>query len=76
MQAAGIGAGVHYPVPLPLTGAYAGSPAGSGRAHDCPVALAASRRILSLPLYPQLTADQQERVVTALRSALRGAPAS
>jgi dTDP-4-amino-4,6-dideoxygalactose transaminase len=76
MQAAGIGAGVHYPVPLPLTGAYAGSPAGSGQAHDCPVALAASRRILSLPLYPQLTADQQERVVTALRSALRGAPAS
>ncbi|MFB9733361.1 DegT/DnrJ/EryC1/StrS family aminotransferase [Ornithinimicrobium kibberense] len=59
----GIGAGVHYPTPVHLTPAYAhlGHAVGS-----FPVAEAAAARILSLPLHPHITAEQQERVVTEL----------
>jgi dTDP-4-amino-4,6-dideoxygalactose transaminase len=41
-----------------------------GKAGDFPVAEAMADRILSLPLFSQITADQQERVVEVLRSAL------
>ena len=51
LQAAGIGAGIHYPTPVHLTGAYATL---GYRAGDFPVAEAAAARILSLPLYPQI----------------------
>lgn len=65
---AGIGAGIHYPVPIHLQGAfgYLGHQPG-----DFPVAEKASREILSLPLYPGITPQQQERVVDELRKALR-----
>ncbi len=67
LRNAGIGAGIHYPVPLHLTGACSdlGYPRGA-----FPVAERNAPELLSLPLYPQITADQQERVVDALRSAL------
>jgi dTDP-4-amino-4,6-dideoxygalactose transaminase len=65
---AGIGAGVHYPVPVHLQGAFADL---GYRPGACPVAEAAAAEILSLPLYPQITAAQQERVVDELRKALR-----
>jgi dTDP-4-amino-4,6-dideoxygalactose transaminase len=64
----GIAAGVHYPTPLHLTRAYAHLGQGPG-AH--PVAERASRQILSLPMFPHLTAAQQERVAAALEAALR-----
>jgi dTDP-4-amino-4,6-dideoxygalactose transaminase len=63
LHAAGIGAGIHYPTPIHLTGAYAGLGLARGA---FPVAEAAADRILSLPMYPHLTAEQQERVVDAL----------
>ena len=63
-----IGAGVHYPVPIHLTGAYASLGCGAG---SFPVAEAAADRILSLPLHPHITAAQQERVVDALATVLR-----
>ena len=68
LNEAGVGAGVHYPVPLHLTGAYRhlGVPPGS-----LPVAEAAADRILSLPLFPQITEAQQEYVAEQLRAALR-----
>jgi dTDP-4-amino-4,6-dideoxygalactose transaminase len=68
LNAEGIGAGVHYPAPVHLTGAfgYLGH-----RRGDFPHAEDASARILSLPLYPQITADQQRRVVDTLAAALR-----
>ena len=69
LNSAGIGAGVHYPHPIHLTPAYAGLGLGVG---TYPVAEAAATRILSLPLHPHLTADQQQCVVTALRSAVEG----
>jgi dTDP-4-amino-4,6-dideoxygalactose transaminase len=67
LHAAGIGAALHYPTPLHLTAAYAhlGYPAGR-----FPVAEAAAARILSLPMFPHLTVDQQVAVVQALAAAV------
>ena len=67
LHSAGIGAGIHYPTPLHLHRALAGLGYSRG---DFPVAEAASARILSLPIYPHIAGDQQERVVEALRSAV------
>jgi dTDP-4-amino-4,6-dideoxygalactose transaminase len=63
----GIGAAIHYPVPVHLTPAFAGLGLRPGA---FPHAEKAAAEILSLPLYPQLTAEQQERVVAALAAAL------
>jgi len=59
----GIGAGVHYPTPVHLTRAYAGLGRGPG---SFPVSERAAGRILSLPMFPHLTATQQEAVAEAL----------
>jgi dTDP-4-amino-4,6-dideoxygalactose transaminase len=67
LNAAGIGAGIHYPTPVHLTGAYAGLGLGAGA---FPVAEAAAARILSLPMYPHLTAFDQATVVQALAAAV------
>ena len=67
MQAAEIGAGIHYPVPIHLTAAFAWLQYAQGA---FPVAERTAHELLSLPLFPQITATQQERVVTVLRSAL------
>ncbi len=58
---AGIGTGIHYPVPLHLTKAYEEL---GFRVGDFPVAEKAAAHILSLPMFPGLTSEQQERVVT------------
>ncbi|TDW29946.1 DegT/DnrJ/EryC1/StrS family aminotransferase [Cryobacterium psychrophilum] len=63
LSAAGIGAAIHYPTPLHLTAAYAGL---NYRIGEFPVAEAAADCILSLPLYPHLTADLQALVVAEL----------
>jgi dTDP-4-amino-4,6-dideoxygalactose transaminase len=67
LHAAGIGAGIHYPQPVHRTRAF--SDLGYRRG-DFPHAEDAAAQILSLPLYPQITAEQQGRVVEALTSAL------
>lgn len=69
LNAAGVGAGVHYPYPIHLTPAYAGLGRGPGA---YPVAEAAAARILSLPMHPHLTFEQQHCVAEALRSAVEG----
>jgi dTDP-4-amino-4,6-dideoxygalactose transaminase len=63
----GIGAGIHYPVPVHLTPAFAGL---DYRAGSFPHAERAADEILSLPIYPQISAEQQETVVRAVASAL------
>ena len=68
LNAAGIGAGVHYPVPVHLTGAFAHLGYGPG---SFPNAERTAPELLSLPIYPQITAAQQEAVVEALVAALR-----
>ncbi|MFJ3905509.1 DegT/DnrJ/EryC1/StrS family aminotransferase [Streptomyces sp. NPDC090025] len=67
LNASGIGAGVHYPSPVHLTPAY--RHLGHERG-DFPHAERAGDEILSLPLFPQITHDQQRRVVDALVNAL------
>jgi dTDP-4-amino-4,6-dideoxygalactose transaminase len=64
---AGIGAGIHYPVPVHLQGAFAGLGRGPG---SYPVTELAAQEILSLPLFAEITHSQQERVVDELRAAL------
>ena len=68
LQRDGIGAALHYPVPVHLTPAFGGR----HRAGEFPVAEAAAEQILSLPMHPHLTVDDQERVVDSLRRALVG----
>ncbi len=68
LHEAGIGAGVHYRTPIHLQG-FAGF-LGYGEG-SFPVAEAASREVLSLPMFPTITPDEQERVVHELGRALR-----
>ncbi len=67
LHAAGIGAGIHYPVPIHLQGAFASLGQGEGR---YPVSEAAAGEMISLPLFPGITEAQQAEVVDALRGAL------
>lgn len=64
----GIGTGLHYPVPLHLQTAYAGLGLGAG---SFPVTEAAARDILSLPMFPELTADQIGIVANAIHDFYR-----
>ena len=59
LKKAGIGTGIHYPIPLHLQKAYASLNYGLGA---FPVTERAAAEILSLPMFPQLTAHQQGRV--------------
>jgi dTDP-4-amino-4,6-dideoxygalactose transaminase len=67
LNAAGIGAGIHYPAPVHLTRAFGDLGYAEG---SFPHAEDAAGQILSLPLYPQITGEQQRTVVRALASAL------
>ncbi len=60
LNAAGIGTGIHYPIPLHLQKAYAALGYHEG---DLPAAERLAGEILSLPMFPQLSATQQARVV-------------
>lgn len=63
----GIGAGIHYPVPMHLQDALSGLGYGPG---DFPVTEAAAEQILSLPIFPGITETQQELVAASIREAL------
>lgn len=69
LHAARIGAGIHYPVPVHLTKAFAHLGYGPGA---FPVAERAADEILSLPLHPHLTDAEQRHVANAVRTALGG----
>ena len=55
----GIGTGIHYPIPLHLQKAYQNL---GYRMGDFPVAERVAPQILSLPMFPQLRAEEQQRV--------------
>jgi dTDP-4-amino-4,6-dideoxygalactose transaminase len=63
LQAAGIGIGIHYPVPVHLQKAYAGLGYGAG---DFPVTELLANQFLSLPIYAELRPEQVSEVVMEL----------
>ncbi|MBE0657322.1 MAG: DegT/DnrJ/EryC1/StrS family aminotransferase [Bryobacteraceae bacterium] len=77
LGASGIGTGIHYPIPLHLQDAYREFGYAEG---DFPVTERVAREIVSLPMFPGLTAEQQERVAAGVKtfaaaSAGAGSPA-
>ncbi len=68
LKAHEIEAGIHYPIPLHLQPVYKNL---GYRPGDFPQAERAAQEILSLPLYPELTHAQMERVVETLREFYR-----
>jgi dTDP-4-amino-4,6-dideoxygalactose transaminase len=60
LKKAGIATGIHYPIPLHLQKAYSSM---GYKAGDFPASEQVAAEIVSLPMFPQLTADQQARVV-------------
>jgi dTDP-4-amino-4,6-dideoxygalactose transaminase len=67
LHQAGVGAGIHYPTPLHLTPAYSFLGQGPG---SHPVAEMAAREILTLPIHPHITVEQQQYVSVQLARAL------
>lgn len=63
LKQAGIGTGIHYPIPLHLQKAYVSLNYGVG---DFPVAERVAREIVSLPMFPHLSDSQQAQVVGEL----------
>ena len=66
LKAQGIPTAVHYPKPVHHQPAYAALCCPD----CCPASIAASSRVMSLPMSADLTHAQQDRVVEALRAAL------
>jgi len=73
LGAEGVQTGIHYPVPLHLQPAYKHLGYGPG---DFPVAEAMAARILSLPMFPGITPQQQEYVAEQLAAAIAGGAAA
>jgi dTDP-4-amino-4,6-dideoxygalactose transaminase len=65
LKHAGIGTGIHYPIPLHLQKAYAAMNYAKG---DFPVTEKAAEEIVSLPMFPQLTEAQQAHVFGEIRT--------
>jgi dTDP-4-amino-4,6-dideoxygalactose transaminase len=59
----GIGTGIHYPIPLHLQKAYQHLGYKQG---DFPVTEKVASEIVSLPMFPQLTAEQQKLVAESV----------
>lgn len=67
LGAAGISTGLHYPIPVHLQKAYAHL---GHRPGDFPVAEKVGNECISLPMFPELTQQQQEAVAAALGRAV------
>jgi dTDP-4-amino-4,6-dideoxygalactose transaminase len=63
LHSKGIGAGIHYPVPLHRQPAYLKQ--GYGEVH-LPITEQAAGEIISLPMYPELSREQIEYIVQAV----------
>ena len=64
VRAISIATGIHYPVPVHLQPAYRGrlvaGPSGLGETER------AARQILSLPMYPQISEEMIDRIITQI----------
>ena len=63
LEAEGIGCRVYYPLSLHRQKCFAFLGYGAG---DCPVSEQLSRETLALPIFPELTADEQIRIADAI----------
>jgi dTDP-4-amino-4,6-dideoxygalactose transaminase len=64
LAAQGIDTVVHYPIPMHLQPAYREMGLGPG---TFPVAETAAQQVLSLPMFPEISPEQQQRVAGAVR---------
>lgn len=64
-----IGFDTYYPLPLPLQECYKHL---SYKEGDLPVAEELSKKVISLPIYPELTEEQQAYVIDTIRGFYRG----
>jgi UDP-2-acetamido-2-deoxy-ribo-hexuluronate aminotransferase len=67
LKGEGVPTAVHYPVPLNLQPAFASLGQGEG---SFPQSDAAGKRVMSLPMHPYLSTEQQELIARAVRGAL------
>jgi dTDP-4-amino-4,6-dideoxygalactose transaminase len=67
LREAGIGYGIHYPIPLHRQPAFAGRAIAPG---PYPVAENAAARILSLPMFPGITHEEVAETADVLRRAV------
>ena len=67
LTASGVGCGIHYPMPVHLTEAFAFLGLSEGA---FPNAEQASTTMVSLPMHPHLTEPQQDRVIALVLDAL------
>jgi dTDP-4-amino-4,6-dideoxygalactose transaminase len=65
LQEAGIGVGIHYPVPVHLQKAYASL---GYRTGDFPITERLANQFLSLPIYPELRSEQVNEVAALLEN--------
>ena len=68
LEANGVGCALHYPLPLHLQKCYANL---GYKAGDFPIAEKAARECLSLPIYPELTDKQVQRVADVIKAFFR-----
>jgi dTDP-4-amino-4,6-dideoxygalactose transaminase len=69
LEAANIGTGIHYPIPLHMQEAYLHL----GHKHgDFPITEKVASEILSFPMYPQLTEEQQQAVANKVMEFVNG----
>jgi dTDP-4-amino-4,6-dideoxygalactose transaminase len=65
LQDNGIGCAVYYPLPLHMQECF--SELGY-KAGDLPVSETMARKVLSIPIYPELTNEQKEYVCDSIRA--------
>jgi dTDP-4-amino-4,6-dideoxygalactose transaminase len=69
LNSQGISTGLHYPLPVHLQKCYRGWGYGAG---SLPVTERAASEVLSLPMFPGLIGDQQQRVADAIKWFISG----
>ena len=68
LEAEGIRTAIYYPLPLHLQRCFASL---GGKEGDCPEAERAAGEVLSLPIFSEITEEQQQRVVAAVAAFFR-----